>query len=190
MESLKCQLVDRYHSLNRFLSKMVTDEEDPEIAHTERSDDSASEEDQENDASGDDDDASEEINLQLLKSTEVFLTGEEAFNHFKASLHLFVHPPTTLQEALAIGNSKTVQKLLTKSFDEMATGEYVWIYELDAAGYSREQIAQLLWESKNDTPWIYFEMRDLPFVEVSLTQHLQESPCKKLPCNFISLKLN
>jgi hypothetical protein len=49
--------------------------------------------------------------------------------------------------------------LLKRQFDEVATGEYSWIKELDDAGYSCREIADILFQDANDSPWIYFEPR-------------------------------
>ncbi|KAK5010428.1 hypothetical protein LTR28_009983, partial [Elasticomyces elasticus] len=81
--------------------------------------------------------------------------------------------PTTLQEALECCDPKTVREMLMKQFDVIATGEYLWLRELDDVGYTRDEIAELLLEEANDAPWIYFQPRESFHNEINPEIHIQ-----------------
>ena len=68
--------------------------------------------------------------------------------------------PRTIQQALRIHDMLALKKLLEHDFDRVAQDEYKWLHELDEVGYSRTDIAVLLFEEANDAPWIYFSARD------------------------------
>ncbi|KAK5011794.1 hypothetical protein LTR28_003609 [Elasticomyces elasticus] len=81
--------------------------------------------------------------------------------------------PTMLQEALECSDSKLVRELLIEQFDIIATGEYLWLRELDDVGYTRDEIAALLLEEANDAPWIYFQPRQFFHIEIKPEIHIQ-----------------
>jgi hypothetical protein len=107
-----------------------------------------------------------------LNKVRVSITLGASFNDFKANLRLFVHPPTTLQEALAYHSYKFVYKMLVERFDSIAEGEYIWLREWDQMGFSRDEMAEFLLEDVNDSPWIYFEAGDVPRNEMQPGIHM------------------
>ncbi|OAG06554.1 uncharacterized protein CC84DRAFT_1142451 [Paraphaeosphaeria sporulosa] len=95
--------------------------------------------------------------ISNIESVVATLTKGPSFQTFKSSLQSLVNPPTTIREALRSQNIKVLQQLLKKRFDVVAQGEYSWIRELNENGYTRDELAELLFEQFNDAPWIYFE---------------------------------
>ena len=67
-----------------------------------------------------------------------------------------LRPPVDLSEALMRRDLGIVQRFLTENFDIAATSDYAWLRELDEAGYSMSEIAELLLENLSDSPWIHF----------------------------------
>ena len=94
-----------------------------------------------------------------LEPLETFFTKSNAFAHLKASLGLLLRPPPNLSEALESRDLGIVQRFLERNFDTAATSDYAWLRELDEAGYSASEIAELLLENISDSPWIYFTPR-------------------------------
>ncbi|KAF2475189.1 uncharacterized protein BDR25DRAFT_213279 [Lindgomyces ingoldianus] len=146
-------------------------------------DDNVNKEDDEDDeVDEDDEDDEDELDGEIegvqagslphLESVVAFLTKGPSFQAFKSSLHHFIHPPTTIEEALGGQNIKGLRQLLKKRFDVVAQGEYSWIHELDDIGYTRDEIADLLFEQASDAPWIYFEPNTFNLVEVQAGIHL------------------
>lgn len=64
--------------------------------------------------------------------------------------------PTSLEEALASRSLRVVQDFLDRNFESVARADYMWLHELDDAGYSKREIATVLLEDKFERPWIYF----------------------------------
>jgi hypothetical protein len=119
-----------------------------------------------------DDDSSEDeeedpLSLEELNSIVSFLIGGPSFEMFKINLYSIAHPETAITEALRTGNCEIVQLLLAKNFNRVAVGEYAWIKELDAAGYTKADIAQLLMEEITDSPWIFFTPQAITSLGVS-----------------------
>ncbi|KAF2821322.1 hypothetical protein CC86DRAFT_458999 [Ophiobolus disseminans] len=118
----------------------------------------AKETEQEPAPAGDSSDEEEEdtISLEELNAIVKFLVSGSSFEILKINLHGLAHPETAIQEALRTGKVEVLQALLSKQFNRVAVGEYGWIQELDAAGYTKAEIAQLLAEETMDSPWIFF----------------------------------
>nr|WHF58366.1 hypothetical protein [Aspergillus sp.] len=92
-----------------------------------------------------------------LDSIVSFLTSGPSFEALKRSMQLLVYPPTSIPEAVQLGGVKSLKKLFEKRFNEVATGEYAWIKELEEVGYSYYEIADLICQEQSDAPWIYFD---------------------------------
>ncbi|KAH7134456.1 hypothetical protein EDB81DRAFT_803945 [Dactylonectria macrodidyma] len=50
--------------------------------------------------------------------------------------------------------------------------QFIWIQELQAIGYSLQEIAELLYERAHDSPWIYFQPANIPLCQVQPDHHL------------------
>jgi hypothetical protein len=59
--------------------------------------------------------------------------------------------------ALTHGNIDYLRRIVAEYFDMVAVGEYSWIKELADAGYTPNEIADLLYEEAFDGPHIFFE---------------------------------
>ena len=94
-----------------------------------------------------------------LEPLELFITNSNAFARFKSNFGYLLRPPTHLSEALGSRDIYIVQRFLAKNFASAANADHEWLHELDEAGYSKQEIAELLLENTNDSPWIYFTPR-------------------------------
>jgi hypothetical protein len=112
-------------------------------------------------AAGDSSDEDEEdaVSLEELNAIVHFLMGGSSFEILRINLHGLAHPETAITQALRTGKIEVLQALLVKQLNRVATGEFEWIKELDAAGYSKDEIAHLLLEGAADSPWIIFMPR-------------------------------
>ncbi|KAF2184514.1 hypothetical protein K469DRAFT_175914 [Zopfia rhizophila CBS 207.26] len=138
---------------------------------------SSSEQDDKGDDSenfGNDVDENLTSSLSNLHDLVQFLMGGEPFRTYKEGLREFVKPdifPETLEASLSGGRVEEVKRLLDEHFGSVARGEFIWLLELRDHGYKTEEIAQLLMNEKNDSPWIYFEPRDLPREAIIPSHH-------------------
>jgi hypothetical protein len=65
--------------------------------------------------------------------------------------------PDALQEAVKQLDEQAVQNLLSVAFSSVARGRFQWLHELVEMGYSYEDIAQLLLDDENESPWIFIQ---------------------------------
>jgi len=103
------------------------------------------------------DDEAEPLTFEHVDRATEFLMKGHAFQNYKSAFRYFVHPPTTLREALDWGGLQHVRRLLKRNFDSIASGEYIWLKELADSGYTWRELAAILWETVNDAPWIFVE---------------------------------
>lgn len=89
------------------------------------------------------------VNLEPL---ETFIRESNTFARFKSNFGYLLRPPTHLSEALNSRDIYIVQRFLAKNFTSAAISDHEWLHELDDAGYSKHEIAELLLESTNDSP--------------------------------------
>ena len=68
-------------------------------------------------------------------------------------------PPTDLSEAVKSRDLRVIQRFLMENVASIATSDFAWLQELGKAGYSTREIAEILLEDINDSPWIYFTPR-------------------------------
>ena len=67
-----------------------------------------------------------------------------------------------LGSALDTGNLTLARNLLHEYFELVASDNFVWLHELRDLGYSFDEIAEVLMNERNDSPWIYFKPRSHP----------------------------
>jgi hypothetical protein len=127
---------DRQLVLNRLLQSQMSDREILEqstageviFAPSSFVEQNVSSDSSETTDGGKEDDSSEEEpendNFQQLELAVTFIIQTASFARFKASLRRFVHPSTTLEEALECRDSRIVRKLLLKQFNFVAKDEY------------------------------------------------------------------
>ncbi|KAK7750875.1 hypothetical protein SLS62_007138 [Diatrype stigma] len=94
-----------------------------------------------------------------LDSITDFMTSGRPFEAFKESFKEFVNPPQTIKDALEANSKRALRRLLKNQFHRVAVGEYAWLEELSYVGYSPDEIAALLLEQRDSSPWIYFEQK-------------------------------
>ena len=70
------------------------------------------------------------------------------------------------------GNVDELNDMLQENFSLIAKDEYSWLHELDEIGYTREEMAELLLEDKNDSPWIYFKQKEISETQITPVFHL------------------
>lgn len=81
--------------------------------------------------------------------------------------------PAALELSLYNGNIGKTKSLLDNHFESVAKGEFIWLNELREHGYGTEEISKLLFNEKNDSPWIYIEPKDIPPVSIVQGHHQQ-----------------
>jgi tetratricopeptide (TPR) repeat protein len=135
-------------------------------------------EDYEEDSEEDEEELDDEIEQDQttrfphLDSVVAFLIEGPPFQNFKTSLSCLINPPTTINEAVEYRDIRGLRQLLKRRFDDVTQGEYSWIRELDETGYTRNEIAELLFEQTGDTPWIYFESTTFEPLDLQTSLHL------------------
>ena len=67
--------------------------------------------------------------------------------------------PSDLAEAIKSRDLHIVQCFLTKNFESATKTDFAWLRELDESGYSMREMAELLLEDIQDSPWICFTPR-------------------------------
>lgn len=109
-----------------------------------------------------------------LEPLETFITKSCAFASFKINLGYLLRPPTNLSEALKSRELRVVQRFLSKNFGSAATSDFTWLQELDEAGYSVREIAELLLEDIKDSPWIHFSPQMHPKSPIRIDFHISD----------------
>lgn len=107
------------------------------------------------------------LNKEELASNIDFFAASPASSIMKSTLRCLRNPETAISEALQDGKINTLETILVADFNGVAVGEFSWLKELDAAGYTPDEIAQLLMEDASDSPWIYSQPSDQNLKAVS-----------------------
>ncbi|KAJ3456804.1 hypothetical protein MRS44_016827 [Fusarium solani] len=81
--------------------------------------------------------------------------------------------PTSLAEALAHDNVDVLSRFLEHRPEIASSGNHGWIAELKHIGYDSTEIAQILFERANDSPWIYFEPQPPVVLDVRPDNHIR-----------------
>lgn len=81
---------------------------------------------------------------------------------------------TKFETILATGNLHYIRDLLHEHFELVASDKFAWLHELRDLGYSSDEIAEVLLNERNDSPWIYFKPRSQPPRSVVTNLH---QPC-------------
>jgi hypothetical protein len=106
-----------------------------------------------------DEEGDDHLSLEELDSMIRFLISGSSFEMLRTSLHSLVHPERAIVEALRTRNVGILETIFSKQFNRVAIGEFEWIKELESAGYTKPEIAQLLMDEAVDSPFIYFQPR-------------------------------
>jgi hypothetical protein len=121
-----------------------------------------------------------------------FLLGGAPYKQYKLNLRIFlrldagVWEPATLQEFILREDVTEVAKLLEDHFEEVAQLEFDWLHELLDIGCHYEEMARLLIDGKNASPWIIIDHQTSAeytyvFVEISflVASHGVRKSCLK-----------
>ena len=141
------------------LTSLVTDLKQSNVTAPEQDDESVDEETNSNSSSGNDDRLLDQDNKETyvyFEPLETYITKGNAFARFKTNFGYYLQPPTDISEALKSRDIHIVQRFLARNFASAATSGYEWLHELDEAGHSKREIAELLLEDICDSPWIYY----------------------------------
>ncbi|KAL9048620.1 MAG: hypothetical protein Q9162_007628 [Coniocarpon cinnabarinum] len=84
-----------------------------------------------------------------------FFTGSIAFKQFEMSVKYIVQLPVDLQDAVQSNSVDVLQDFLVRAPISSLGSENQWLYEMIENGYSWHQVAELLLQERNDSPWIY-----------------------------------
>ncbi|PVI05180.1 hypothetical protein DM02DRAFT_624212 [Periconia macrospinosa] len=85
----------------------------------------------------------------------------DAQKTFRIYLFCFTYPEKSVKELMNSVHFWIIEDLLENQFNEFAKGELAWIQELQEAGHTTEEIACLLREEAEFSPWILFEPRSI-----------------------------
>ena len=99
------------------------------------------------------------IDALEIKGLEHQLTQGSAFLHYKSMLKNLVREQCssrTLRSAARIGSANALAGLLSRHFDAFASEAFEWLQELYSLGYSYHDMAELLLDDINESPWICF----------------------------------
>lgn len=104
----------------------------------------------------------EETKYQDVDIATEFLVGGAPFERYKLNLRSFLRldaSPTRLQELIVTGNVTAITALLSTRFEEVAQLEFDWMHELLDIGCSFEEIARLLIDGEQASPWVLLDRR-------------------------------
>ncbi len=87
--------------------------------------------------------------LQQGAETKTFLQKRKITVHENCS-------PNTLRFAITLGNVDAIRGIIERHFDAVAADDFEWLQELKSLGYGNRDIAELLLDDMNKSPWIYF----------------------------------
>jgi hypothetical protein len=78
-----------------------------------------------------------------------------------------------LGEVLKQGGFDEVWKLLENHFETAAIEDFSWLHELKEAGYNSKEMAELLYDKTNNSPWIFSERQPMSeYNEIDCDYHL------------------
>lgn len=103
---------------------------------------------------------SDQIDASDIKAMVNLFTNDNAFAQYKTSLQDFVHrqcSPRILRSVITLGNVHVMGGIIERHFDAIAIDEFEWLQELRSLGYGYYDIAEILMDDKNKSPWICFE---------------------------------
>ncbi|KAF4461265.1 WD repeat-containing [Fusarium albosuccineum] len=81
--------------------------------------------------------------------------------------------PNTLGEAIEHRSVDVLSLFVDQRLEIASSGEYGWVADLKDIGYSSAEIAQLLLERANDSPWIYFESQPVLLNQTRSGHHIE-----------------
>jgi hypothetical protein len=118
--------------------------------------------------------ADEETKYPNVDIAMEFLVGGAPFKQYKLNLRAFLRldaHPAKLHELVVAGDVVAVTKTLSARFDEVAQFEFDWLHELLDIGCSFEEMARLLIDGEQASPWVLLDrcisVTSLPSVGVS-----------------------
>lgn len=118
----------------------------------------------------------DEFNESQFDELVQLLTEDVSFSKYKDDLRSFISrqfSPRTLRYVISLGNVDAVRGVIERHFEAVATEEYEWIQELKSLGYGYYDIAELLVDDVNESPWIFFnapEPREVLIFEILIDQ--------------------
>ncbi|KAF6219484.1 hypothetical protein HO133_003951 [Letharia lupina] len=104
-------------------------------------------------------DSFDETNVTEVDRLVQLLLNHVSFSKYRDNLRSFIgrrYSPRTLRYALSLGNVNAVRGVIERHFEAVAKDEYDWLEELKSLGYGSYDIAELLLDDFNKTPWIFF----------------------------------
>ena len=120
--------------------------------------------DQSSDESEDSDKAvsteAHEISASALDGLMHSLTAGVPFEQYKTSLQKLASlrcSPQVLSSVMRLGNVDAMRGLLERHFEAVATKEFEWLQELRGLGYGFYDIAELLLDDMNKSPWVFLK---------------------------------
>lgn len=160
MAALKDQKVDKKTQLERLLGPQADDEMEIPDLETASSLSGGSETGSELSNFLDDFYETKYPNIDLATG---FLLGGAPFQQYKLNFRVFlrldaqVWSPAVLQECVIRGDVAEVATILEAHFDDVARLEFDWLHELLDIGCHYDEMARLLIDGENASPWILID---------------------------------
>jgi hypothetical protein len=157
MAASTTQKVDKKSQLERLLGPQTgTNTNIPE-------DDALSQASEESDGSNSESSNFAETKYPNVELATAFLVGGGPYKKYITNFRNFPHldsgvwGPVTLHECVVKGDIGAVTKLLEEHFNDVAQLEFDWLHELLEIGCMCEEIARLLIDGENASPWILLD---------------------------------
>ena len=140
-----------------------------------------SNQDQSSDESEDSDKAfsteTHEISAWALDGLMRSLTASVPYSQYKTSLQKLANlrcSPQVLYSVIRLGNVDAMRELLERHFEAVAAAEFEWLQELRSLGYGFYEIAELLLDDMNKSPWIFLKQPEPQRVSIRLDFHTSD----------------
>ncbi|KAF8860775.1 hypothetical protein BDZ45DRAFT_724295 [Acephala macrosclerotiorum] len=161
--ALRTQKPDKQSQLDRLLGGGASDATEPtdELRMAIVEQDTLSEVSEGSDSEGSGF-ANEDTKYPNVAIATEFLVGGTPFKQYKLNLKDFLRPdasPAKLQELVVDGDVVAVTKMLSTRFGEVAQLEFEWLHELLDIGSSFEEMATLLIDGEQASPWVILDHR-------------------------------
>ena len=92
-----------------------------------------------------------------FENVTTFIANSRSLVYYKQRIGALLDPHLQLSVALGTNDTELVRDLLSYKFGTVASGPWAWLSELKELNYSVSDIAELLLEQQNESPWIYYE---------------------------------
>lgn len=146
--------------------------EEEGIAHRDQSSDESEDSDKDSPKEPD------EISASEVDGLKHSFTKGVPYLQYKHGLQDFAHrqcSPGILRSVMRHGNVDAVRGVIQRHFDAVAADEFEWLRELKSLGHTYHDMAELLLDDMNESPWIFLNQPQPQ--EVSIRPDFHASNC-------------